>query len=113
MAEVTPLVASKLDKETVCRHLRLDAEYVDEAEWKLIDAMRRSAIEYVCDHCAIDAAEVDTHEDLAIATLVLVSDMYDERSTTVDSRYDNRTVTTILSHHDRNFLGGEVDDASG
>lgn len=112
MDEVERLVASQLSKETVCGHLRLVPEAVDDAEWRYIDALRRAAIEYVCIHCAVDAEYVDEHEDLAIAVLVLISDMYDQRGMYVDSTNLNRTVEAILSHHDRNFLGS-VDDATG
>lgn len=106
------LVASQLSKETVCGHLRLVAEAVTDAEWQHIEALRRAAIEYVCIHCAVTAEYVDEHEDLAIAVLVLISDMYDQRGMYVDLSNPNRTVEAILSHHDRNFLGS-VDDATG
>ena len=110
-----PLKASELSKGTVCGHLRLDPDYVDDTEWSYIEALVRSAIAYVCDHCAVAPKYVDDHEDLAIAVLILACDMYDERGMYVDSAHHNRTVGTILSHHDRNLIGktGEVDDASG
>lgn len=104
------LVASKLSKKMICQHLRLDPEFVDAMEWRYIQGLKNAAIAYICDHCAISAAEVDACEDLAICTLVLISDMYDERATTVDSAHDNRTVATLLAHHDRNFLGAEDGD---
>lgn len=112
--EASKLVASELGKETICNHLRIDPEYLDGAEWVYVQGLQRTAISYICDHCAITAAEVDKHEDLAVATLVLISDMYDERGRYVDSVHVNRTVETILSHHDRNFIGDlseAVDDA--
>lgn len=99
------LVASKLDKETVCRHLHLVSQEVDSNEWNLIEGMRHAAINYVCDQCAITAEEVDTYEDLAIAVLMLIADLYDNRDMTSDKPNPNRTVETILAHHDHNFLG--------
>ena len=110
---VDRLVASKLDKSTLFRHLRLDETY-NANELPHIQALQRSAIEFVCDHCGIDEAEVDAHEDLAIAVLMIVSDLYDRRDLTATNAYYNRTVEAILSHHDRNFLGDEeATDASG
>lgn len=99
------LVASQMSRDVICQHLRLDVRYVEPDEWAYIDALRRAAIEYVCDQCAVDGKYVDEHEDLAVAVLVLISDMYDQRGRYVDSRYANRTVEAILSHHDRNFIG--------
>lgn len=113
----TKLVASALTKDQICCHLRIDPEFVDAAEWTYIQALRSAAISYICRHCAITTIEVDKSDELAIATLVLISDMYDERGRYVDSAHLNRTVETILSHYDRNFIGSledeEVEDASG
>lgn len=99
------LIASELDKETICSHLRLSPEMVDDTEYSYIEALKSSAIKYIEDHCARTAEYIDQHEDLAIAVLVLISDMYDERGMYVDSIHSNRTVETILSHHDQNFIG--------
>lgn len=111
---VDRLVASKLDKSTLFRHLRLDGTY-NADELPYIQSLQRSAIEYICDQCAIDEAEVDKHEDLAVAVLMIVSDLYDRRDLSATNGYTNRTVETILAHHDRNFLGAteEATDASG
>lgn len=106
------LKASELSKADICTHLRIDPEYMDETEWAYIQALQGAAISYICDHCAITAAYVDNHEDLAVATLILISDMYDERGRYVDSAHLNRTVECILGHHDRNFLGAGVDRCS-
>lgn len=108
------LVASKLSEEIICNHLRIDPQYMEAADRRYIVALKSAAISYICDHCAITPGEVDRHEDLAIAALILISDMYDQRGMYVDKAHINRTVETILSHHDRNFIGHlEVDtDAS-
>lgn len=99
------LVASRLPEDVVLRHLRLSPEYVDEGEREYILSLVASANAYVCDHCGVDQEYVDEHEDLAVAVLVLTADMYDERDRNVASSHDNRTLDTILSHHDHN-LGG-------
>lgn len=100
-----PLVASALPRETVLRHLRLSEEYVDESEWEYISALVSAANSYICDQCGVDQGYIDEHEDLAIAALVLVADMYDQRERYVSSAHDNLTLRTILGHHDHN-LGG-------
>ena len=51
--------------------------------------------------------EVAGHEDLAIAFLVLVQDMYDNRTLHPDTKYANsanRVVTSILDLHRRNLV---------
>lgn len=109
--ETNKLVASELTKETICCHLRIDPSMIDGAEWHYIQALHRSAIDYVSIHCHRSYEYIDKHEDLAIAVLVLISDLYDERGMYVDSSHSNRTVETILSHHDQNFIGAlEGDD---
>lgn len=104
------LVASKLNQELICNHLRIDPEYMEPGEQVYLRGLKSAAISYICDHCGIDREEVDKHDDLAIATLILISDMYDERGRYVDSTHLNRTVETILSHHDQNFIGKLVED---
>lgn len=112
MAEKTALVASQLGKTELFRHLRLDETYnANDLDYVL--QLRDSAIAYVCDHCGVTAKYVDEHPDLAVAVLCLVADMYDQRDMTAENASPNRTVETILGHHDQNFLGKEAEDASG
>ena len=118
MDEPKPLVASELSMETICGHLRIAKEYLQKGEEAYIEALRRSAIAYVCDHCNVTPGYVDGHEDLAVAVLVLIADMYDQRGRYVDASHPNRTVEAILSHHDYNLVpgietAGGDDDAAG
>ena len=53
----------------------------------------------------ISASEIDEHEDLTLAVLVLVSDMFDNRQMTVDKSNVNRVVDTILGMYCTNMLG--------
>ena len=48
--------------------------------------------------------ELDEHEDITIACLCLINDMYSERDYKVDRTNLNPTVETILSMHSRNYL---------
>jgi hypothetical protein len=50
---------------------------------------------------------LDAHEDVTMAVLALVSDMYDNRQMTVDSSNSNRLVESILSLHSVNLIPGE------
>ena len=59
---------------------------------------------FVREYCDIDDAYIDAHEEITIAVLVLIGDMYDNRTRYVDKANLNRTVETILSLHDHNLL---------
>ena len=48
--------------------------------------------------------DLDTHEDFAIVVLVLVQDMWDNRTLYVDSTNLNKVVETILGMHSINLL---------
>lgn len=104
MEELEKLKATKLPDEALLRHLRLDPAYVDAEELAAIRLMRDAAISYVMERCNIDKRYADDHPDIAIAVLVLVRDMYDNRQMYVDKASVNRTVESILSLHDFNLL---------
>ena len=104
MEELEKLKATNLPDEAVLRHLRLDPAYVDADEIASIGLMRDAALSYVLERCSIDAKYADAHPDIAIAVLVLVRDMYDNRQMHVDKANVNRTVESILSLHDFNLL---------
>ena len=59
---------------------------------------------YVKEYTGLTADELDDLPDATIAVLVLVQDMYDNRSRYVDGRYANQTVETILGMYRRNLL---------
>lgn len=100
MEELEKLKATNLPDEAVLRHLRLDPAYVDADEIASIGLMRDAALSYVLERCSIDAQYADAHPDIAIAVLVLVRDMYDNRQMHVDKAFQPalpmRGVTAIL-----------------
>lgn len=59
---------------------------------------------YVRSYTKLTDTELDEHEDITIALLVLCSDMYDNRQTTVDGSNENMIVSTILAMHSKNYL---------
>ena len=52
----------------------------------------------------LSGEEMDAHEDLIVAVLVLCADLYENRVTAVDSANQNRTVEAILGMHRRNLV---------
>lgn len=104
MEELEKLKATKIPNDVLIRYLRLVPEYVDEAEQATINLMYDAALSHVYETCGIDAEYADANPDIAIAVLIIVRDMYDNRQMYVDKANVNRAVQTILSVHDFNLL---------
>lgn len=92
--------SSEISAETLRGYLRLDDNDPDVPLEALLAAARR----YVTGYTGIDEAELDGHEDISIAILVLCSDFYDNRQMTVESDKVNRVVQSILDLHCVNLL---------
>ena len=99
---------SELPQNVVISHLRLHPDFVSDEDKTYIEALKSASIAFVEEYCNIDTVYIDAHEELTIAVLVLIGDMYDNRTRYVDKANLNRTVETILSLHDHNLL----DDAT-
>lgn len=61
---------------------------------------------YIRAYTGLDDQEIDKYEDMTAALLVLVADMFEDKSYYLDykSREVNRTVETILGLHSVNLL---------
>ena len=101
--------ASSLTAADVLNHLHVISEYASEADKAFAGTCLDAARCYVRDHCNITDEYMDEHDDLAIAVLVLAGDMFDSRNAYVDNDKPNRTLETILGHHDMNMVEGERD----
>ena len=66
-----------------------------------------AAVQHVLGYTGLTIKEADKHEDLTVAALVLVSDMYYNRSYHVASEKVNNIVDSFMSSHDYNLLPGE------
>ena len=95
---------SEITLSDICRQIRTDEAYVTEDDRKYLVILQKAAVEYVKGYTGLDDAEIDTHEDITIAVLVLVSDMYDNRQMTVDKNNVNQVVDTILGMYCVNLL---------
>ncbi|WP_418831562.1 head-tail connector protein [Paraeggerthella sp.] len=99
---------SEMQESMILNHLRLHPDFVSDEDKTYIEALEIASIAFVEEYCNIDTAYIDAHEELTIAVLVLIGDMYDNRTRYVDKANLNRTVETILSLHDHNL----IDDAT-
>lgn len=94
LSKITPAVAAQ--------YVRLNYAEMTAADKIELDAFIVAAKEYVKSYTGL--ADTDAFEDLAIAGLVLIQDMYDNRSLTVEQAAANKTVATILDMHRVNLL---------
>lgn len=95
---------SEITIDEICSQIRQDKAYLTPEDQKLIPILQKSAVEYVKSYTGLTDEEIDTHEDITIAVLVLISDMYDNRQMYVDKSNVNRVVDTILGLHCVNLL---------
>ena len=95
---------SEIKLSDLLKQCRLEADYLAEGETEYLENLKKAAIEYVKSFTGLSLAQLEEHEDITIAVLVLVSDMYDNRQVYVDRNNTNRTVDTILNMYRVNFL---------
>ena len=95
---------SEIKLSDLLKQCRLEADYLAEGETEYLENLKKAAIEYVKSFTGLSLAQLEEHEDITIAVLVLVSDMYDNRQVYVDRNNNNRTVDTILNMYRINFL---------
>lgn len=69
------------------------------------DALLSAARAFVRSYTRMTDEEIDEHDDISAAVLVLCSDMYDNRQLTVASDKVNNVVTSILNMHQRTLVG--------
>lgn len=96
---------SNVSAADVAEYLRLDDDAYDELLEPIMDAAKA----YIKDETALSDEELDEHEDLAIAYLVLCQDMYDNRTYTDTESgnsgpHANLVVSSILGHHRSNLV---------
>lgn len=103
---------SELNLSQICDYCRIIEDDLTDTEKVTLEAMRKAAIGYCVSYTALTEAQLDEHEDITIAVLALISDMYDNRLRYVDKANVNRTVETILNLHCYNLIPGEIEDGS-
>lgn len=94
------MIVSRLTDKDVLSFLRLDGTEGD----IFPSALLAAALGYVKSYTGLSEEEMDAHEDLSIAVLILCSDLYENRLTAVDTANVNRTVSCILGMHCKNLI---------
>jgi len=95
---------SEITLKDICRQIRTEEAYLTDGDRQYLEILLSAAMDYVKGYTGLDEAAIDTHEDITIAVLVLVSDMYDNRQMAVDKNNVNRVVDTILGMYCENLL---------
>lgn len=86
------------------RHLRETPEDMGSRENDEIEMMIKASVEFAKSYTGLTEKELDTHEDVTIAVLMLVADMYDNRQLQIDKNNLNHTADVILGMHSVNLL---------
>lgn len=95
---------SMIGIEDICAQIRADETYLTSGDRDYLLILQKAAVEYVKSYTGLTDAEIDGHEDITVAVLVLISDMYDNRQMYVDKSNVNRVVETILGMYCVNLL---------
>lgn len=95
---------SELTLPLIAQHLNEVEESLPENDKNLINVMKTAAVKFCADYTGLSEEELDNFEDITVVVLALISDMYDNRQTTVDRGNVNRIVDTILGMHSINLL---------
>lgn len=97
------MTISNVTLQNVLDYLRLD--YPTAIEQTEVTAMMTAAKNYIIGYTGLTAEELDEHEDVTIAYLVLIADMFDQRNNQIEKpTYVNKTVQSILSLYRVNLL---------
>lgn len=92
---------SELTRDNVIAFIRLDGIEPEIPPEMLLTAAKA----YVKGYTRLTDEEIDLHEDITLAVLVLCSDMYDNRQMQVEGDKVNRVVSSILDLHQRVLVG--------
>lgn len=100
MNEITKV--SDITYEDLASYIRLDQ--VDNDEENTLNNLLNVAKSFICNYTGRTEAELDNFQDFVIVVLILVQDMWDNRTLYVDKSNLNKVVETILGMHSINLL---------
>lgn len=92
---------SEVDVFFIKQHLKID----DELEDLILAQYLEMAKKYILSYTGLTEIEADDKEDLSFATLALVSEFYENRTSTVSANTKpNPIIESILAMHSINYL---------
>lgn len=93
---------SDIKVENIADYLRIDE--LTNGDKQTLNNLLEIAKKYIESYTGRSEQELDNYQDFVIVALVLVQDMYDNRTMYVDSTNLNTVVETILGMHSVNLL---------
>ena len=93
---------SEITSAQMAEFIRLPDPTVD--DYNTLNSFMNIAIAYIEQYTGRTEAELDDLQDVMIAALILVQDMWDNRTMYVDSTNVNKVVDSILNLHQVNLL---------
>ena len=94
---------SEITAQDCADYIRYD-ETLTADETNLLNNLLNVAKTFVCSYTGRTPEECDTFPDFVIVVLILVQDMYDNRTLYVDKDNLNKVVDCILGMHSVNLL---------
>lgn len=87
-------------------YIDVEPEYLQRPDRELIEKVYLpAAVSLVCDETGMKKEELDRHDDLTVAVMAAVRDMYDNRGMTMAGKQDNsKVVESISGHHRYNLV---------
>lgn len=95
---------SEITQDVILNHLREEESNLEFKDISLINVMKKASIEFCKSQTNLSEKQLDQHEDITIAVLTLISDMWDNRSMTVQRSNTNMVIDTILGKHRMNLV---------
>ena len=93
---------SQITAQDLADYLRLSE--VTEDDTNTLNTLLTVAKVYVAEYTGRTIQELDSYRDIIIVILILVQDMFDNRTLYVDTNNVNRVVESILNLHAVNLL---------
>ena len=94
---------SEIDLSLVKEYLRQDGDEDD----RLIIAIIEASKSYICNYTGQSIEQLEEHEDVTVAVLVLIAEFYDNRTINVNDRLNLRMNTMLeglLGRHSVNLI---------
>lgn len=93
-----------LTQSKVCEYMKLDYSELDVEEVALLNGAMDAALAYIVGYTGLEKDRVEEMDDMSIAYLCIIQDMYDNRALQIDKNTLNKTISTILDMHSVNLL---------
>lgn len=94
--------ANELTPEYIADYLKIDDP--EENDFRDIEIFRSAVVDYIKNQTGIDDQKLNSSDDLTVAILVLIEDLYDNRRMYVDNQNMNRVVENIIYQYSENLI---------